>query len=381
MGIFKRTKAQSATSVGGDLFTDWERERVDALWRLTALPRDAFEMTYGVMLGRFWRYLSAPKGEAWKALRSESLTCAVAALRARQAHILPRFGAAEDAARLAEVMSFALAAAVLAERIGLAVGRASAPGWCPATEDVPAAAVLEDVSVPRSYGALLLPRLVGDAGLRWLGREPVAMRALAAYFGGGPSELRAIAEAAAARIGLPIEGASTVPDPSTAAASPEPIDRAEPSAPRESPAPSVDAEPSGSDLGAEETTEGPVVVGGLGAGWRWINWVRAGLRDGSIEANADGGWLHNVAGKAFVVVPDGFEAYAAEAGVDAKTVRNRVTRLGKHRQRKAGNRAVDEFRAELADGRRVPGMVFPGALIWEDRPPPAIKSELEGRRR
>ena len=234
MGIFKRTKAQSGTSVGGDLFTDWERERVDALWRLTALPRDAFEATYGVMLGRFWRYLSAPKGEAWKALRSESLTCAVAALRARQAHVLPRFGAAEDAARLAEVMSFALAAAVLAERIGLVVGRASAPGWCPATEDVPAVAVLEDVSVPRAYGALLLPRLVGDAGLRWLGQEPVAMRELTAYFGGGPSELRAIAEAAAARVGLLIEGASTVPDASTATPSPEPGDRAEPSARPES---------------------------------------------------------------------------------------------------------------------------------------------------
>ena len=59
--------------------------------------------------------------------------------------MLPRFGAAEDAARLAEVMSFALAAAVLAERLGVLVGRASAAGWRPATEDVPASGLLEDV--------------------------------------------------------------------------------------------------------------------------------------------------------------------------------------------------------------------------------------------
>ena len=376
MGIFKRTKAQSATSVGGDLFTDWERERVDALWRLTALPRDAFEATYGVMLGRFWRYVSAPRGEAWKALRSESLTCAVAALRARQAHVLPRFGAAEDAARLAEVMSFALAAAVVAERIGLAVGRAAAAGWCPATADVPASAVLEDVPVPRAYGALLLARLVGDAGLRWLGQEPVAIRALAAYFGGAPSELRAIAEAAAARIGLPIEGASTVPDASTAIASPEPGDRAEPSARPESPRSSVYAGPSGSGPGAEDATEGDVLVGGLGAGWRWVNWVRAGVRDGSIEVNVDGGWLHNLGGDAFCVRPACFEEFAAIESAETRTIKNRVAKLRRHRLRKWDRGVANTFRAELADGRKVEGMLFPGELIWDDDRPPLVGGGL-----
>ena len=80
------------------------------------------------MLGLFWRYVLAAKGGAWTALASESLTCAVAALRARQAQVLPRFAATEDAARLAEVMSFAPAAAVVAEGFGLVAGRATAPG-------------------------------------------------------------------------------------------------------------------------------------------------------------------------------------------------------------------------------------------------------------
>ena len=35
---------------------------MDALWRLTALPRDEFEATYGAMLGRLWRYVSASGG-------------------------------------------------------------------------------------------------------------------------------------------------------------------------------------------------------------------------------------------------------------------------------------------------------------------------------
>ena len=65
--------------------------------------------------------VAAPGGKDWTESREKALTCAIASLKARQAHVLPRFGAAEDAARLAEVMSFALAA-VLAERVGVLVG-------------------------------------------------------------------------------------------------------------------------------------------------------------------------------------------------------------------------------------------------------------------
>ena len=114
--------------------------------------------------------MSAATGDAWTNLKSE-------------------FAAAEDAARLAEVMSFAFA---------------TASGWSPLATDVPASAKLGESPVPGACGALLLPRLVGDAGLAWLGQEPVALCALAAYFGPGPSELRGIVEEAERRVGRPI---------------------------------------------------------------------------------------------------------------------------------------------------------------------------------
>ena len=47
----------------------------------------------------------------------------------------------------------------------------------------------------------------------------------------------------------------------------------------------------------------PPAIGGEGAGWEWINWTRAGLRDGSVPVNAAGAWLHNIAGEAYVVAP------------------------------------------------------------------------------
>lgn len=105
MGIFGRKTGSRAEAPGGaDVFTAPEHEGIEALWRLTALPAE-FEATYGAMLPGFWPYAALAQGEAWAALRRETLACAVAALRARQARVLPRFAAAEDAARLAEVMS------------------------------------------------------------------------------------------------------------------------------------------------------------------------------------------------------------------------------------------------------------------------------------
>ena len=297
MGIFGRKARSHAEAPGAaDVFTAPERERVEALWRLTALPRAEFDATYGTMLGGFWRYAASAQGEEWAALRRESLACAVAALRARQARVLPRFAAAEDAARLAEVMSFALAACVVAERFAAVAGRAAEPGWRPLTDDVPESATVGGAPLPRPFGALLLARLAGEAGLGWLGQEPAALRALAAYFGEGPSELRAIAEEAERRIGLPLDRgdrgpAVSVPDaPLAEVAAADRPDAPQPRVAVPESAPSPERTP-------------PPAIGGEGAGWEWINWVRAGLRDRSVAVNAAGAWLHNIAGEAFVVAP------------------------------------------------------------------------------
>ena len=370
LGFFGRKSGSRAPAPGAaDVFTAPERERIETLWRLTALPRAEFDATYGAMLGGFWRFAAAARGEAWATLRRETLICAVAALRARQARVLPRFAAAEDAARLAEVMSFALAACVVAERFAALAGRASAPGWRPLTDDVPESAEPAGAPPPRPFGALLLARLAGEAGLGWLGQEPAALRALAAYFGEGPSELRAIAEEAERRIGLPLVRGPGVSAPAPAeeaagdgAAAPEP----QPTTDEPEPAPE---RPS------------PPAIGGEGAGWEWVNWVRAGLRDGSVPVNAPGAWLHNIEGEAYTVSPACFEAFAAGRGIAAGTVRNRVVRLGRHRQRASPSGAANVFSAVLADGSRVKGMVFPGELVWDDDPPPRASASLAGKGR
>lgn len=84
--------------------------------------------------------------------------------------------------------------------------------------------------------------------------------------------------------------------------------------------------------------------------------------------NADDGWLHNIAGEAYVVVPDGFAALAGLEEVEPKTVKNRVVRLGRHRERATPSGAANTFRAEIADGRRVEGVVFPRGADLGRRP-------------
>ena len=372
MELFGRKAGSRAAAPGAaDVFTALERERIEALWRLTALPRAEFEATYGAMLGGFWRFAAAARGEAWTALRRETLVCAVAALRARQARVLPRFAAAEDAARLAEVMSFALAACVVAERFAAVAGRAAAPGWRPLTDDVPESAEPAGAPPPRPFGALLFARLAGEAGLGWLGQEPAALRALAAYFGDGPSELRAIAEEAERRIGLTLDrgpAASAAPAPSAEEAAADRPDTPQPQPATAEPEPAPKRTP-------------PPVIGGEGAGWEWINWLRAGVRDGSVAVNAPGAWLHNIAGEAYAESPACFEAFAAARGIAAATVRHRVVRLGRHRQRASPSGAANVFRAVLADGSRVQGMVFPGELVWDDDPPPRANARLVGKGR
>ncbi len=63
------------------------------------------------------------------------------------------------------------------------------------------------------------------------------------------------------------------------------------------------------------------------------------------------------------------------------TVRNRVVRLGRHRQRASPSGSANVFHAVLADGSRVKGMVFPGELVWDDDPPPRANASLVGKGR
>ena len=100
-----------------------------------------------------------------------------------------------------------------------------------------------------------------------------------------------------------------------------------------------------------------------------------------LTVNAAGGWLHNIEGEAYAVSPACFEAFAAGRGIAAGTVRNRVARLGRHRERASPSGAANVFRAVLADGSRVKGMVFPGELVWDDDPPPRANASLVGKGR
>ncbi len=77
-----------------------------------------------------------------------------------------------------------------------------------------------------------------------------------------------------------------------------------------------------------------------------------------------------------MVDPDCFEALAAAESMPPKSIRNRVLKLGRHSTRRSESGRADAFKADLADGRRASGMLFPGELFWDKDAPPASKSRL-----
>ena len=168
---------------------------------------------------------------------------------------------------------------------------------------------------------------------------------------------------------MPLDRVPAVPAPGAPPAAEAAADR--PDAPQLQPA---TAEP------ARRRTP-PPAIGGEGADWEWINWVRGGLHDGSVPVNTAGAWLHNIEGEAYVVAPACFGAFATGRDLAPATVRHRVVRLGRHRQRASPSGAANVFRAVLADGSRVQGMVFPGELVWDDDPPPRANARLVGKGR
>ena len=82
-----------------------------------------------------------------------------------------------------------------------------------------------------------------------------------------------------------------------------------------------------------------------------------------------------------MVSPACFEAFAAGREFAPSTVHSRVVRLGRRRQGASPSGTANVFHAALADGSRVKGMVFPGAPVWDDDPPPRANAELVGKGR
>ena len=92
----------------------------------------------------------------------------------------------------------------------------------------------------------------------------------------------------------------------------------------------------------------------------------------------------SLAGEAYLMAPTCFEALATRRDVTAATVRNRVVRLGRRRQcayRSGSTHVYRAFRAVLADGSPVKGMVLLGEFVWEDNPLPCANASLVGKGR
>ena len=77
----------------GQWLSDGEAEAVEALFRLTALPRAEFDATYGDLLRHCWRLIAKASGTGLDGTAGGRAPVRGRRLKVRQAHVLPRFAA------------------------------------------------------------------------------------------------------------------------------------------------------------------------------------------------------------------------------------------------------------------------------------------------
>lgn len=388
-----------------------EERWYSTIWRNTALGRDEFDLTYGAFLNLSLDYLDTTPQGGWPGseyheVRSRTLTMVNTALRIRQAHIIPRGVASEDASRLGEVMSFVIAVAVVLEQVNKFVGafkfENEGPRWCPLVEAMPVdAEIVGHQTLDPTFALLLLSRLVSEAGLRWITQEPEAMNELLLYFKGDRrSAIAPVLDMAKAKVGHvqrreprrdtheevscdveAIPAQQQPPDALSARESGvEPIIEARKgeeavSAPKEPPEAITAVSQVQSSM---PTTTAKTGERAPAKGYLYLNWLRGQLDNGNLVPNQADSLVHVLDdGTVLLRVPEAFHPYVDGKGVTAKQAQNQLVRLDQHRIKKDGK---DIFVGRGADGKKIAGLVLKNADVLWPANRPAVSTAVTGVR-
>lgn len=304
-----------------------ENTRLLEIWKQTSLPRAEFDKTYKSLLDRSVQYLRAEPSNGWEHFRADEVEDKLVrdvlrALRVRKGRLVPKGLPAEDSARVAEVMSFALAVCITLQAVGEAVGTSTlrldtGGAWGPTLGPAPSSAVSTGrSSISGGFGLLLFSSLLSDQAQAWLYQEPIAMFELVRFFDSPKtSELKEIARLAGDAAGI----SALIPNSSK----------------RESRA----------KVGQK-----------VGLGRQYFEWLDAAIESGEVVINQPESFVHGLPnGALYLVVPNAFEAFAKEKTLRVKAVENRVLKMKAHRSHETGK---THFSAKVAKNVRVKGFVF-----------------------
>lgn len=289
------------------------------LWKLTALPRSDFDATFGFLLREVQTAINHQSATTRTAVQrfDEFVVILRSTLQVLQSRVIPKDLPTEDAARVTELMRFGLA---------LGMGAQAVFGG-PEHTRIEGASDWEEL---RQH----LVDLAGTEGWDWLEQEPIALRALRDFFDDTkPSELRAVALVAQERL----SALRTVNSVNIETAGPGKIDRA----------PEALVEP-------QEAK-----------GWVFVDWVKSKLSDGTLTVNQADSLIHGLSsGRAFLRVPEIYEAAATELQIPRNRIQNQFTRLRLHHVVDGHNL----FSAKVA-GHRCRGMIVVSTdRLWSRYP-------------
>lgn len=361
LGLFRRQGGQSDPLADAPKHeqTPEDAEKLSGIWKLTALPRAEFDITYGQLIDRSVYYLSRAPENGWPETKYGDVRAAMFrlmfyALKVRKGRILPRGVPSEDAARLSELMSYLVAVIVCLEQVASVAGTVLVSGslekrWTPTIAPCPSGRkVIGRRPVPTSFALLLYTQLVPVEGQEWIGQEGAGLTALLRYFDSPKrSELYEL---------ISLAKSKAFPDAQSTTA----IDLDDPVEHDQAPS----SEEKFSALNPTES-DGTPTDQPKPKGWQFFHWLQNQVSDSGESLNQDSSNVHVLPGGAvFLVSPDAFAGYAEETGVSAKNIQNSVLRLKMHRVIEGGR---THFAAKIPGRKSIRGFVFKdGAAVLGD---------------
>lgn len=327
-----------------------DAEKLAGIWKLTALPRAEFDITYGQLIDRSVYYLSQSPENGWPEtnfgdVRSAMFRLMFYALKVRKGRILPRGVPSEDAARLSELMSFVIAVIICLEQVASVAGTVRVSGslerrWTPTVSPCPPGRkIVGRRPIPSSFALLLYTQLVPVEGQEWIGQEAAGLTALLRYFDSPKrSELYEL---------ISVAKSKAFPD----ARNGEFVEFDDADEDEQAPSSEDELSALNSENTVEKTADKP-----MPKGWKFFEWLSCHAYDAEELVNEKASHVHVLPdGSVFLVSPDAFAEYAEETGVSAKNIQNSVLRLKMHRVIEGGR---THFAAKIPGRKSVKGFVF-----------------------
>ena len=343
--IFKPKKAKASSNLPAETLVS--ATLVDAIWRLTTLPREEFAITYGSFFTACSDLLLMAKASGFAIEEKpldQVLTEIKRALQIKKGLLFPRGIETDDAVYMAEAFSFAVTTALGIQTVAAVLDNKAAMSgnavWMPFRSTEPMRNGLMNARANVSGVELLyVNRLINEEGMSWLYQyEPVFNHWVLFFSDPVQSEVFQLLKLSE------IKTADKTSYKTELKSNENGVEKTD-KAPKEDKIVPPTAPPVSSNNPTNEMSKGAV----------FMHWMATAVAEKSLSMNEDDSLVHVTKDYGlYIVTPGIFEAYEKATKIPARTAQNQFQRLKINRIKK------DKTNIYLAkvSGKKVGGMII-----------------------